>query len=251
MIPGQFSEVKARREKLLDKTAKAVKDRMTAEIQYWDYRAADLAQKEAAGKQNARLNSKLAQRRAEELAARMQNRLSEIEKERMISPMPPSITGGALIIPKGLIHEIMGSAESDFGHGDRQSIEYAAMDAVMNIERSLGFDPQDVSKLKCGYDVESKIPKEAIINSGGFPLRFIEVKGRAKGSTTVTVSKNEILTALNKPDEFILAIVEVDGSFTHTIYLKHPFTNAPDFTATSVNYDMQDLITVSEIVYQK
>ena len=251
LIPGHFSEVKARREKLLDKTAKAVKDRMTAEIQYWDYRAADLAQKEAAGKQNARLNSKLAQRRAEELAARMQNRLSEIEKERMISPMPPSITGGALIIPKGLIHEIMGSAESDFGHGDRQSIEYAAMDAVMNIERSLGFDPQDVSKLKCGYDVESKIPKEAIINSGGFPLRFIEVKGRAKGSTTVTVSKNEILTALNKPDEFILAIVEVDGSFTHTIYLKHPFTNAPDFTATSVNYDMQDLITVSEIVYQK
>ena len=229
LIPGHFSEVKARREKLLDKTAKAVKDRMTAEIQYWDYRAADLAQKEAAGKQNARLNSKLAQRRAEELAARMQNRLSEIEKERMISPMPPSITGGALIIPKGLIHEIMGSAESDFGHGDRQSIEYAAMDAVMNIERSLGFDPQDVSKLKCGYDVESKIPKEAIINSGGFPLRFIEVKGRAKGSTTVTVSKNEILTALNKPDEFILAIVEVDGSFTHTIYLKHPFTNAPDF----------------------
>ena len=251
LIPGHFSEVKARREKLLDKTAKAVKDRMTAEIQYWDYRAADLAQKEAAGKQNARLNSKLAQRRAEELAARMQNRLSEIEKERMISPMPPSITGGALIIPKGLIHEIMGSAESDFGHGDRQSIEYAAMAAVMDIERSLGFDPQDVSRLKCGYDVESKVPKEVITNSDGFPLRFIEVKGRAKGSTTVTVSKNEILTALNKPDEFILAIVEVDGSFTHTIYLKHPFTNAPDFTATSVNYDMQDLINVSEIVYQK
>lgn len=251
LIPGHFSEVKVRREKLLDKTAKAVKDRMTAEIQYWDYRAADLAQKEAAGKQNARLNSKLAQRRAEELAARMQNRLSEIEKERMISPMPPSITGGALIIPKGLIHEIIGCTERDSGHVDRQSIEYAAMDAVMNIERSFGFEPQDVSRLKCGYDVESKVPKETITNSGGLPLRFIEVKGRAKGSTTVTVSKNEILTALNKPDEFILAIVEVDGSLTHTIYLKHPFTNAPDFTATSVNYDMQDLINVSEIVYQK
>ncbi len=45
----------------------------------------------------------------------------------------------------------------------------------------------------------------------------------------MTVSKNEILTALNKPEEFILAIVEVDGAKTHTIYLKHPFKNAPDF----------------------
>ena len=36
---------------MLDKTAKAVKDRMTAEIQYWDYRASELQQKEAAGKQ--------------------------------------------------------------------------------------------------------------------------------------------------------------------------------------------------------
>lgn len=59
------------------------------------------------------------------------------------------------------------------------------------------------------------------------------------------------MTALNKPKEFILAIVEVDGNQTHTIYLKHPFTNAPDFTATSVNYNIQDLIAESEILYQK
>ena len=84
-----------------------------------------------------------------------------------------------------------------------------------------------------------------------YALRMIEVKGRAKGSTTVTVSKNEILTALNKPEEFILAIVEVDGSATHTIYLKHPFRNAPDFTATSVNYDIQDLVNNAEILYQE
>ena len=47
------------------------------------------------------------------------------------------------------------------------------------------------------------------------------------------------------------AIVEVDGKDTHTIYLKHPFKNAPDFSATSVNYDIQDLIAESEILYQK
>ena len=72
-----------------------------------------------------------------------------------------------------------------------------------------------------------------------------------KGAETVTVSKNEILTALNRPEEFILAIVEVDGSNTKTVYLKQPFRNAPDFTATSVNYDISELIRSAEIVYQE
>ena len=237
---------------MLTKTAKAVKERMIAEIQYWDFRAADLQQKEAAGKTNAKLNSKLAARRAEDLEARMQARLAEIEKERRISPMPPIITGGALIIPQGLLHNLMGVGTSDlFGHGDRQTIEYVAMNAVMEIETQLGYRPKDVSGAKCGYDVESFIPDAMRKRLEAYALRFIEVKGRSKGATTVTVSKNEILTALNKPEEFILAIVEVDGQQTHTIYLKHPFQNAPDFTATSVNYDVQDLIAESEILYQK
>jgi len=67
----------------------------------------------------------------------------------------------------------------------------------------------------------------------------------------VTVSRNEVLTALNRPEEFILAIVEVDGDKTHTIYLKHPFKNALDNTAASCNYEIQDLIKESEVLYQK
>ncbi len=251
LIPAHFQEVKTRKEAMINKTAKAVKERLTAEIQYWDYRAGELAQKEAAGKSNAKLNSKLAARRAEELESRMQNRLAELEKERRISPMPPIITGGALIIPKGLLHKLTATPMPGlFGRGDRQTIENAAMNAVMQIESSLGYAPKDVSAVKCGYDVESLVP-EHVRRMQAYALRFIEVKGRAKGATTVTVSKNEILTALNKPDEFILAIVEVDNDRTHTIYLKHPFKNAPDFTATSVNFDIQDLIAESEILYEK
>lgn len=253
LIPAHFQEVKTRKEAMINKTAKAVKERLTAEIQYWDYRAGELLQKEAAGKGNAKLNSKLAARRAEDLEIRMQNRLAELEKERRISPMPPIITGGALIIPKGLLHKLTATPTPGvFEQGDRQMIEYTAMNAVMQIENSLGFMPTDVSAAKCGYDVESLVPEQAR-RLQTYALRFIEVKGRAKGATTVTVSKNEILTALNKPDEFILAIVEVDKDkdVTHTIYLKHPFKNAPDFTATSVNFDIQDLIAESEILYQK
>lgn len=252
LIPEHFSEVKRRKEAMLDKTAKAVKDRMTAEIQYWDYRAADLQQKEEAGKINAKVNSKLAARRAETLEFRMQARLAEIEKERRISPMPPVITGGALIIPKGLLHKLTGSGSANmFSQGDRQSIEYVAMNAVIEIERNFGYRPKDVSAAKCGFDVESFIPESMGRRLEEYALRFIEVKGRKKGATTVTVSKNEILTALNKPEEFILAIVEVDGNQTHTIYLKRPFKNAPDFTATSVNYDIDELKRQAECIYEK
>jgi len=251
LIPQHFSEVKNRKEAMINKTAKAVKDRLTAEIQYWDYRAADLAQKEAAGKVNAKLNSRLAARRAEELESRMQKRLADLDKERMISPMPPIITGGALVIPRGLLHKLVGTASSDlFGHGDRQAVEYAAMNAVMQIEKAFGFQPKDVSAAKCGYDVESFVP-ETMRWPESSALRFIEVKGRTKGATTVTVSKNEIMTALNKPEEFILAIVEVDGNVTHTVYLRKPFKNAVDFSATSVNFDIQDLILESDILYQE
>lgn len=119
----------------------------------------------------------------------------------------------------------------------------------MAIERSFGYAPSDVSGVKCGYDIESRIPERIL--EYGRRLRFIEVKGRVKGSTTVTVSKNEILTALNKQQDYILAIVEVDGDTTHTVYLRQPFKNSPDFTATSVNFDIQDLVNNAEILYQE
>ena len=249
LLPQHFAEVKARKQKLLNKTAKAVKERLTAEIQYWDYRAADLKQKEAAGKPNARLNSQMAARRAEELASRMQKRLAELETEKLISPAPPVVVGGALVLPGGLLRQLMGTPQPALScQGDKRAIELAAMNAVMQLEQAFGYLPRDVSAQKVGYDVESTIPPQ--LRSGEACLRFIEVKGRAKGAQTVTVSKNEILTGLNKPEEFLLAIVEVDGAHTHTVYLKKPFRNPPDFTATSVNFDIADLIRNAEVIYK-
>ncbi len=95
-------------------------------------------------------------------------------------------------------------------------------------------------------------------------IRFIEVKGRIESAETVTVTKNEILTALNKPKDFILALVQVpkseefsegdafkvsaskgkynvgnDGCVVH--YVRHPFQKEPDFGVTSVNYSWKEL----------
>lgn len=251
LIPPHFSEVKRRKEAMANKTSKAVRERLSAEIRYWDYRSGQLAEKEAAGKSNSKLNSQMAARRAEELESRLQNRLAELELEKRISPMPPVITGGALVIPRGLLHKLMGrNAPGIFGQRDRQSIEFAAMNAVLQIEAKLGYQPKDVSASKCGYDVESFVPEE-LRGPEGNVLRFVEVKGRAKGATTVTVTRNEMLCGLTNPEQFILAIVEVDGERTHTIYLKHLAFDAPGLATNSTNYDIQDLIAASEIAYQE
>jgi superfamily II DNA/RNA helicase len=250
IIPAHVREVKERKNKLIDKTTKAVKDRLTAEIQYWDFRASELKLKEAAGKINARQNSQKAANNADELQARMQKRLAELDKEKQISATPPDVVGGAIIIPRGLLDKLIGTADTFcVDVAARRAVELAAMKAVMDIETSLGNTPQDVSAAKIGYDVESLIP---LANRGedGNALRFIEVKGRTSGATTVTVSKNEILTAFNKPDEYILAIVEVDGDKTKTIYLRRPFRERPDFAATSVNFNIAELVKSSEIIYR-
>ncbi len=246
IVPKHYQEVKAHKQQMADKIAKAVKDRLTCEIQYWDLRASDLREKEAAGKPNAKLNSDNAQRRADELQARMKKRLTELDLEKRVSPCPPVVVGGALIIPQGLLNHLIGNLNTgDLFGVNHSAIEKAAMEAVMQREIELGYQPQDVSARNVGYDIESTIPFER--RGGGPCLRFVEVKGRQKGSTTVTVTKNEILTALNKPEEFILALVEVDGTQTQTTYLRRPFTTAPDFTATSVNYAIAALLQAGVI----
>jgi hypothetical protein len=119
---------------------------------------------------------------------------------------------------------------------DTQAAAARARAIVMEVERSLGYDPADREFEHLGYDVESRVP-------GTGKLRFIEVKGRVSGADTVTVTKNEILTSLNKPDDFILAMVEFLGEHDHRVhYLRRPFQREPDFGATSVNYSFADLI---------
>ncbi|MEI2422817.1 DUF3883 domain-containing protein, partial [Arthrospira platensis SPKY2] len=122
---------------------------------------------------------------------------------------------------------------SDTFAQNRKAVELAAMEAVMRKERELGYQPRDVSAEKCGYDIESVIPETG-------QLRFIEVKGRIEGAQTVTVTKNEILTALNRPDSYILALVEVPGD--RISYIRQPFQQQPDFAAHSINYSWRDLI---------
>jgi hypothetical protein len=240
LVPDHFAEVQKRKVEIVDKTKAAVKARLTSEINYWDHRANALKEQELAGKPNAKLNSGLARQRADELTARLHKRMQDLEEDRNLSPLPPVIVGGALVISGGLLARLQGTvSEPALFARETKRVEVIAMAAVMQAEKILGFVPRDVSDRKCGYDIESAITGEG-------RLRFIEVKGRAKGATSVTVTKNEILTALNKPENFILAIVEVDGETATPRYVRTPFGKEPDFGVTSVNYDLAELLKHSD-----
>lgn len=241
LVPRHLSEVRARKEELVDRTVAAVKDRLTKEIAYWDHRAADLRAQEEAGR-TPRLNSARARQRADELEVRLQRRMEELQQERQLSPLPPVVVGGALVVPAGLVARLSaGAGPDDLGHQAQETarIERLALEVVLETERRLGFQPVDVSSEKRGYDVESHVP-------GTGRLRFIEVKGRVAGARTVTVTKNEILTGLNKPDDYILAIVEVDGDDGRPWYVRQPFGREPDFGVTSVNYDLGEMLARAE-----
>jgi SNF2 family DNA or RNA helicase len=241
VVPLHLGEVRTRRLGWITKTRAAVKSRLTTEIGYWDHRAEDLKLQEQAGRPNARLNSQEARRRADQIQGRLQKRMEQLELEAQISALPPVALGGLVVVPIGLINLLTGAKPRDAATpADTQASAARARAIIMEIERSLGFVPVDREFEKLGYDIESRCPRTG-------KLRFIEVKGRVTDAPTITVTRNEILYSLNKPDDFILGIVEFTGDDSHRAhYLRRPFQREPDFGVTSVNYDFAELLARAE-----
>ena len=237
VVAEHLAEVREVRMSAISKTEAAVKDRLTKEISYWDHRAETLKLAEQAGRNNARVNSGEAARRADQLQARLADRLEELNLQRRISAGPPVVLGGMLVVPKGLLDRIAGlKAKKEAVTTDTQAIAAKARNIVMDVERGMGYEPIDREFEKLGYDVESRVPETG-------KLRFIEVKGRVEGAPTITVTRNEILFSLNKPEDFVLAIVEFLETGGHRVhYLRQPFQREPDFGASSVNYSFADLL---------
>ena len=241
LAPGHFNEVRDRREKHIDKTHAAVRERLTKEINYLSGRAIELSLEVKAGKQ-PRFQPEQLRRRAEELAARLQSREKELEDMRHIVSSTPVIMGGALVVPAGLLKKLRGEvpASSSIDPEARARVELLAMAAVIAAEQAMGHQVTDVSALKCGWDITSQPP----IREGVLPeTRHIEVKGRAKGQGEIIVTRNEICTALNQGEKFWLAIVLVDGdSVDGPHYLRQPFTQEPELGVTAVTYRIDALL---------
>lgn len=248
VIPEHIREVRLRRETHVDKARRQVHERLTREIVYWNNQAARLELQEGAGKVNARLNAAMARQRSEALAERLRARMARLDAEKRLVPLPPEIPGGALVVPQGWFaaqtpaeQEIacMATARvaetlSFYGRPDKR-IELLAMLAVMEEERRRGFHPRDVSAENRGYDIESLDPTTGM-------LRFVEVKGRVSGAETVTLTRNEVITALNKPESWLLAVVFIqDDRAQAPRYFHEPFKDGLEFTAVSVQMPLKKL----------
>lgn len=234
-------EVKGRRLPEIDKTEREVQARLKKEINLWDSRAFELQEQEKKGKKT-RLNWKNAQRRAEDLADRLHRRMEQLDQERSIRASSPVVRGGFIVVPQGLLEKQYGnSGSADLGFSAdpvaRREVELRAMEAVMAIERSLGNEPIDVSDQKVGYDVIS-------LNPSSKRQKFIEVKGRFEAADSVMITRNEIITSLNKPDDYILAIVLVSKESTQRPkYVYGPLSDyEPAFDQTAIQFDLKRLL---------
>ena len=201
----------------------------------------ELSDDVSAGKQ-PRMQPEMARRRVDELTERLNQHKRELEAMKSVVSSTPVVIGGALVIPQGLLAQRKGESNFCADAAARSRIERVAMNAAMDMERGFGHEVKDVSAEKCGWDVTARPPA----NPDGFlkPDRHIEVKGRAKGQSTITVSRNEIIHALNQTDKFLLAIVIVDGDdHKGPYYIRNPFNSEPDFGVASINYNLDDLLS--------
>jgi superfamily II DNA or RNA helicase len=237
-VPKHLSEVRAQVVRRVAKVRAAVHERLTREIEYWDQRANVLDEQARAGKQ-PRMNPERARGRANDLSARLAARMAELDREQQLQALPPLVVGAALVLPA----TSLGTSDDREPAGppvrarDTATVELRAVDAVVAAEEALDHEVEVMPPNNPGFDLRSTAPDGTV--------RFLEVKGRLAGATTFSVTRNEILHALNVPDAYVLALVEVspDGpAFDVLRYLDRPFGDAVSlpFATTSANLDWDE-----------
>jgi superfamily II DNA or RNA helicase len=223
-------EVIKRTTERIDKTERLVRERLTREINYWDQRAFELAEQERAGKKT-RLPASQMRERAEILARRLDRRLKELEQERDISVRPPRVTGACLVVTQGWLDAQEDPEGADARARETVRVERLAVDAVLRVEHALRHQPTEMHHNNPGYDIESDTGKT---------LDFIEVKGRVAGGKTFVLTRQEAVTALNKREHSVLALVRVaENDSTIVRYLRHPIAQPIDPRAARVEYDWE------------
>ncbi|MGH3297408.1 MAG: helicase-related protein, partial [Trebonia sp.] len=194
---AHLDEVRRRTLGRVDRVAEAVSARLLPEIRAWDHRASELRQLELAGRLPASgMNSANARQRADDLKARLRNRLAELDAQRELSSSPPVVAGGALVVPVGLLARLRGHG------GQGTTSHHAAIATVLRTEARLGRTPRPVTAEEQGYDVESR-------TTDGSPL-FIMVRHRLVNADTFLITRSELGVARNTGGRHVLALVDGD-----------------------------------------
>jgi superfamily II DNA or RNA helicase len=208
-----------------------VRQRLLGEINYWDMRHAALLDDQAAGK-SLKMKPETAEHRARDLERRLDKRLAELDRDEELIARPPAISAAALVIPQGLLDQLLGAPGPARFAADTTETDRRAVAAVMAAERALGRDPREMPHNNPGYDIVSHCSDGHLV--------FIEVKGRIEGAEEFWVSKTEVLHGKNAAAGSRLAMVSVSAGgprFDQVRYIVDPFRDVTfgDFAATGVS----------------
>ena len=251
LVPEHYGEVAQRRISHVEKTLSAVHERLSKEITFWQDRWMKLKEDGEAGK-DVRLNLQNVERTLADLQSRLEYRKKELQAMRHVVNGTPVVLGAALIVPTGLMSKLCGDEPADpvaamfaADAAARSRIERLAIQAVQKAEEARGCRVVDVSAAKCGWDLSSYPPA----TDGKQPEpRHIEVKGRVKGASTVTITRNEMLYAFNQGDKFVLALAFIgeDDAIDGPHYIRNAFDREPGWGIASINYDLGELLAKAE-----
>ncbi len=131
-----------------------------------------------------------AERRLDELNARLERRRQEIQRQLAIADL--AHIGSALVLPHPEQEEFAPMVRDE-------EVERIAMEEAMRYERERGWVPEDVSAEDRGFDILSRHPQSGSVH-------FIEVKGRA-GVGPVVLTRNEYKTAERLRMDYWLYVV--------------------------------------------
>jgi superfamily II DNA or RNA helicase len=236
-----FEEIAAVTKQRVAKVREAVRERLTAEIRYWDRRTEEIKAQELAGKK-PQLNSGRARARADELEARLTRRRLELDLEENLHNNPPTVVAAALVIPQGLLDSLAAPRPAPTAPPvapDTEESDRRAIAAVVAAELALGRIPTVQAHNNPGYDIESVDPETGI-------HYFIEVKGHKPTTETISVSATQVQKAKSNPERWRLAVVEVPDDPDAELrprYLVDPFSDVRlHFAQTSVPLDVAALL---------
>lgn len=124
-----------------------------------------------------------------------EERLAELEKEKQIFCLEPSMEALAVILPKP---QVVATPTETQTTENKSEIEAAGMRVAMEYERKQGRSPEDVSLMFFGYDIVSSSSEET---------RYIEVKAFAN-TGALELTPHEWQMAQRLQDRYWLYVVE-------------------------------------------
>lgn len=231
-LPAYLAEVQPRRTAELQRTREQITQRLDQECNRLSAAAGEAAEKEALGEKPKESSASL-QRKAEELDARRERRLLELDRQAQMSTKPPRVLTAALVLPLKAV-EPQVPAEAPIHAVETKTVERRGVDLVLATERTLGRCPVEQPFNNPGFDILSEVADDD-------PIR-IEVKARIEGATDFFVTHNEVITGKNAAPRYRLALVKVDprgSEYDEVRYLDEPFTSVElgDFDVTGIRGD--------------